>query len=200
MLKLSPAETKALTSKINTELQNINLQRHTGMPVKEITGVLVGHDLDANKVRDHIRGDEGHLHVQISDEIYFTMTWKRMESGRYEIVSYVSSQHDDRRDPYTTVMDSASKRKAKNKLNGLLEPINKTYHPGKAHAFGMIQDAIASCGLDWHEFEDRTVAGQVNGDDGRLHPPVSIGNGLFMAVTWHKMEPSGRYEITAYCS
>jgi hypothetical protein len=198
-MKLSPSETKALTVKINTELSHINLQRHTGMPVREITGVLVGHDLDAEKVRQHIQGDEGRLHVQVGSDIYFTMTWKRMESGRYEIVSYVSSQHDDHRDPYTMVMDSTSKRKAKNKLNGLLEPINKVYHPGKAHAFGMVQDAIAASGLNWHEFEDRTVAGQVNDNDGRLKPPCDIGNGLYLALAWHKME-SGRYEITAYVS
>jgi hypothetical protein len=199
MKKFSPAETKALTAKINTELQSVNLQRHIGMPLNDITGVLVRHDLDPSKVRDHVHGDEGRLHAQVSADIYFTMTWKRMESGRYEIVSYVSSQHDDYRDPYTTTMDASTKRKAKNKLNGLLMPINKTYHPGKAHAFGMIQDAIASCGLNWHEFEDRTVVGQVNDPDGRLHPPCDIGNGLYMAVSWHKME-SNHYEITAYVS
>ena len=198
-MKLSPAETKALTQKINKELDAINRERHTGMPVNQITGVLVGHDLDVTKVREHVHGDEGRLHAQISADIYFTMTWKRMESGRYEIVSYVSSQHDDHRDPYTTVMDSGTKRKARNKLNGLLVPINKLYHPGKAHAFSMVQDAIASCGLNWHEFEDRTVAGQVNDPDGRLHPPCDIGNGLYLALSWHKME-SGKYEITAYVS
>lgn len=198
-MKLSPSETKKLTGKINQELQAINLQRHTGMPLTQITGLLVGHDLDPAKVREHVHGDEGRLHVQVSPDIFFTMTWKRMESGRYEIVSYVSSQHDDHRDPYTTVMDSSSKKKAKSKLTGLLVPINKTYHPGKAHAFGMVQDAITSCGLDWHEFEDRTTAGQVNEPDGRLHPPCDIGNGLFLALAWHKME-SGRYEITAYVS
>ena len=196
---MKPADIQALVKKINTELHPINLHRHTGMPMKEITGVLVGHDLDPEKVREHVHGDEGRINVQVGFDIWFSLSWTRMESGNYEIVAYASSQHDDHRDPYTTVMDSSAKNKAKRKLTGLLVPVNKTYYQGKAAAFGVVQDAIASCGLDWHEFEDRTVAGQVNAEDGRLHPPCNIGNGLYLAMSWHKM-PSGRYEITSYVS
>ena len=119
LVKLTPSETKALVQKMNKELDKINITRHTGMPLTEITGILVGHGMDVDKVRQNVHGDEGRLHVQIAAEIFFTMTWMRMESGRYEIVSYVSSAHDDHRDPYTTVMDATSKRKAKNKLTGL---------------------------------------------------------------------------------
>lgn len=197
MAKLSPAETQALTKKVNADLQAINSQKHTGMPLKEITAILSQNNLDPKSIQEHLHGDEGRLNIQVGPEIYFSMTWYRMESGRYEIVAYVTSNHDDYRDPYTTVMDSGSKRKAKNKLNGLLEPVNKTRYQGKAQAFGVIQDAIAESGFNWHEFEDSTSAGRVNGNEGRVH--VAIGNGIYMTVTWYKME-SGKYEIVAYAS
>jgi hypothetical protein len=197
-MKLSPAETQALTKKVNADLEPINAQKHTGMPLREITLVLTKHDLDPSKVQEHLHGDEGRLHVQVGPEMWLTMTWYRLGSGRYEIVAYASSAHDDHRDPYTTVMDSTSKRKATKKLNGLLEPVNKTRYTGKAQAFGVIQDAIASCGFDWHEFEDDTVAGKVNGNEGRKH--IAIGNGIFVTVTWYKMDVTGKYEIVAYAS
>lgn len=197
MQKLSPADTKALTQRVNHDLSSINSERHTGMPMKEIAAVLVGHDLDPKPVQDHLHGDEGRLHVQVGPEIWLVLTWYRMESGRYEIVAYATSSHDDHRDPYTTVMDAATKRKNAKKLTGLLVPINKTYYQGKAAAFGCVQDAIAACGFDWHEFEDRTTGGKVNKDDDGVH--VAIGNGLYIKVSWYKM-PSGRYEITSYVS
>jgi len=195
---LTPAEAQALTKKLNAELAYVNSQKHTGMPMREISMVLTQNDLDPSKVHEHLHGDEGRLHVQVGPETFLTMTWYRMESGRYEVVAYASSNHDDHRDPYTTIMDSTAKRKATKKLNGLLEPVNKTRYPGKAAAFGVIQDAIASCGFDWHEFEDETVAGKVNGNEGRKHLP--IGNGIFITVTWYKMEVTGNYEIVAYAS
>lgn len=36
------------------------------------------------------------------------------------------------------------------------------------------------------------------GRDGRSHEPV--GEGVFLSLSWHKMEVSGRYEIVAYVS
>lgn len=197
--KLSPSQVQALTRKVNQELTSINAARHTGMPLKEITTVLADNGLDASKVQEHLHGDEGRLHVQVSDEIWLTLTWMRMSSGRYEIVAYASSQHDDHRDPYTTVMDSTTKRKQRDKLNKTLDPVNKTYYQGKGQAMGVIQDAIAACGFDWHAWEDATTAGHLPGDDGRLSHPVPIGNGIYMACSWHKMG-SGRYEIVAYAS
>jgi len=194
---MSPTEIKVLTQKVNADLNSINLARHTGMPMSEIASVLTKHGLDTKPVRDHIHADEGRLHVEVKKDIWISMTWYRLESGRYEIVIYATSNHDDHRDPYTTVMDSSSKGKAKKTLTNLLDPINKNYAKGKAEAFSKIQDAIAQTGLDWHEFEDETQAGRVKGDQGRKNIP--IGNGLYLSVSWYKM-PSGKYEIVSYVS
>lgn len=197
-MKLTPAETQALTKKVNEDLKPVNAHYHTGMPLRDITLVLTKHDLDPSQVQEHLHGDEGHLNVQVGPEIWLSLSWYRMESGRYEIVANASSTHDEHRDPYTAIMDSSTKRKNTKKLNGLLEPVNKTRYTGKGQAFGVVQDAIASCGFDWHEFEDATTAGKVNGNEGRVH--VDIGNGIFMTVTWYKMDVTGKYEIVAYAS
>ena len=35
-------------------------------------------------------GAEGRVHEHVGDGVYFTMTWYKMETGRYEVVAYVS--------------------------------------------------------------------------------------------------------------
>ena len=191
-------EIQAVTKKVNVELEKINAERHTGMPMREIATVLVNNGLDPEKIHEHLHGDEGRLHVEVGPEIYFTMTWYRMESGRFEIVAYASSVHDDHRDPYTTVMDGPTKRKAKTKLNNMLQPVTSQRQPTIAGAFGQIQDAIAACGLDWHAFEQATTNIRIE-DEGRKHIP--IGNGIFLTITWYREQgTTHKWEIVAYAS
>jgi hypothetical protein len=197
---LTPAETKNLTQKVNTELQPINKKIHAALPLRDLTTIFSDNDLDPDPIQQKLHDDEGRMHVQVGPEVWFTMTWYRFETGKFEVVAYVSSAHDDHRDPYTKVMNSSEKTAAKNKLNNkLLVPINKTYFKNTGLAFTAIKNAIAEVGFDWHEFEDSTTSGVSRGDkNNRLH--VNIGNDIYMVVTWHKMDSSGNYEIVAYAS
>ena len=193
-------EIQALTKKVNVELEKINAERHTGMPMREIAIVLVNNGLDPEKIHENVHGDEGRLNVQVGPEIYFTMSWYRMESGRFEIVARASSVHDDYRDPYTAVMNSAQKRTAKNKLNRLLRPVNAERQPTIAAAFGFIQDQIAACGFDWHAFEQATTNVSFRPGQENRKSAIPIGNGIFFTVTWYKDPSQKTWEIVAVAS
>jgi hypothetical protein len=197
---MTPTEIQKLTKKVNVELEKINAARHTGMPLTDISAVLVNNDLDPEKVREHVHGDKGRINVQVGPEVYFSLIWERMESGNYEIIAYCTSIHDDHRDPYTTVMDASTKRKAKTKLANLLQPVTSKRQPTIASAFNQIQDAIAACGFNWVAFEEATTNIHI-GDEGRFKKPLDIGNGVYFMMTWYREEGSKHgWEIVAYAS
>lgn len=59
------------------------------IPAAALSGILVNCGL--RPLEDGIYcGHDGSVHEQVGDNTWFTMTWHRMESGRFEIVAYVS--------------------------------------------------------------------------------------------------------------
>lgn len=70
--------------------------RNLGMALNAFDGALQGHDLclDRNEILDVV-GDDGRAHLSIRDEWggiagYALLTWHRMESGRFEVIGYIS--------------------------------------------------------------------------------------------------------------
>ena len=189
----SPAEVKATTQKVNKALLPYNLAYHPTLPFREISAILVENGLDPASFQ--IDGDEGRLNAHVGQDVWLTMTWYRMESGRYECVVYATSQYDDYREPYTTMMDTAERRKAKDKLNKTLAAATRTYFKSKSVAFHQILTLIQQAGLDGNEFEDVTSSSATIPGSGRV--TADIGNRLHVTVTWYRMD-SGNYEIVAY--
>jgi hypothetical protein len=83
-----------------------------------------------------------------------------------------------------------SEIKARNAVNWLLTDLNSKYHDGIPVA--AIDKVLTTCGLK------ATEPAIYCGRDGRSHEQV--GESTWLALTWHKMEVSGRYEIVAYVS
>jgi len=79
---------------------------------------------------------------------------------------------------------------AKRKVNEQLAELGRRYHDGLALAE---IDAI----LKAHGFQDMEP-GVYCGRDGRSHEQV--GPNTWLTLSWHKMEVSGLYEVTAYVS
>jgi hypothetical protein len=196
----NPTKTKRLVAELNEQLTPINRTYHTGMPLRTVISVVVGFDLNAEPIQKALYGDNGQMHVEIGQDIFLNLSWHRMEaSGNYEIVAYASSQYDDYREPYTRTMTAKERQKAKNLMNNkLLVPVGKTYYKGKAQGFGAVEEALVAAGLDYYEFQDRTMSSEVLADEGRLMG-VDVGNGIGLSVSWYRMG-SGNYEIVAYVS
>jgi hypothetical protein len=85
-------------------------------------------------------------------------------------------------------MTSKQKKAAKNAVNTALYAIN--YSDGLPVT--KIDGILSSNGFE--ETEPAIYCGR----EGRSHQPV--GFGVYLALSWYKMEPTGRYEIVAYVS
>ena len=126
----SPTDIKALVQKINQQLDPITSKFQDRVPLGDITSVLSGNGLDPKAVQNGFQhNDEGRLHVSVGNDVYFTMTWYKFENtGRYEIVAYASSLHDDTKTP-AKVMTPAGKAQGRSTdpLNKQLEAIGRKY-------------------------------------------------------------------------
>lgn len=85
---------------------------------------------------------------------------------------------------------SRAERSARNFANEALAELSKRYHDG-------IPIREIDVILVLWEF-DATEAAIYCGRDGKSHEQV--GPNTWLSLTWHKMEETGRYEITAYLS
>jgi hypothetical protein len=85
---------KTLLKKINTDLHKLTSNKYfPEIPLKSIDTILTHYGL--NKLEDGIyTGQSGEFVENVGktwgNNVYLRMTWYRMESGRYEIVAYVS--------------------------------------------------------------------------------------------------------------
>jgi hypothetical protein len=61
------------------------------IPLAELQQIFLEMGLDISVLQGIFTGHEGRMHERIGQsELWFTMTWFRMGSGKFEIVCYVS--------------------------------------------------------------------------------------------------------------
>jgi hypothetical protein len=84
----------------------------------------------------------------------------------------------------------ANTRKAGKKVNNALFDLCKIYHQGIP--LDSIDEILTSNGF--HSLEEGIYCGR----DGKINE--EIGGGVYLALTWHKMDVTGSYEIVAYVS
>ena len=87
-------------------------------------------------------------------------------------------------------MDAKTERKARKVVNKQLAVICSLYHNGLP--ISMIDAILTAQGFN------ATEPGIYCGRDGHDHSQV--GEKTWLTLNWHKMEVTGRYEITAYVS
>lgn len=75
--------------KANAELQKL-ANYHDGLPIAAIDDILGRHGFNPMEPAIYC-GRDGQVHEQVGAFSWMSMTWHKMEeSGRYEIVAYVS--------------------------------------------------------------------------------------------------------------
>ena len=82
-------ELKKATKRVNDQLYNLGLQYWNYLPIFEIDSILVEFGFDATEPAIYC-GREGNTHEPVGDGKFLSMTWHKMESGRYEIVAYLN--------------------------------------------------------------------------------------------------------------
>jgi hypothetical protein len=75
-------------SRVNRELQQLPIY-NDGLPISLIDDILTKHGFNATEPAIYC-GREGTSNAQVGDRTYLSLTWYKMESGRYEVVTYVS--------------------------------------------------------------------------------------------------------------
>ena len=76
---------------VNKVLADMSKEYHVGLPVREISELLNKHGFDGSAMDGIYTGHDGKIHEKVGERSWISMTWHKMEeSGRYEIVAYVS--------------------------------------------------------------------------------------------------------------
>jgi len=84
-------ETKKARKRVNAALALMGRIYHTGLPLDAICKLLTENGFNPSELDGIYCGHDGRIgSVSVSNYTYFAMTWHRMESGRFEVVAYVS--------------------------------------------------------------------------------------------------------------
>lgn len=77
------------TQRVNEVLYKFGRVYHDSVPLAELSALLRWNGFDGLDIF-LVCGREGRLHESVGRNRWFTLTWYKMESGRYEIVAYLS--------------------------------------------------------------------------------------------------------------
>jgi hypothetical protein len=79
---------RKMRSHVSRKLQALPIY-HDGLPLTEFDNILASEGFSELEGAIYC-GRDGQSHVQVGSKTWFTFTWHKMESGRYEVVAYVS--------------------------------------------------------------------------------------------------------------
>jgi hypothetical protein len=86
----STATENANRRRANNKLTAINREYHDGLPLAQINAILTKHGFSVMEASIYC-GRDGHTHEQVGLQTWLSLTWHKMEeTGRYEIVAYLS--------------------------------------------------------------------------------------------------------------
>lgn len=78
-----------LTKQANEALYKLGLTYHESIPLAVIDAILSAADLNPLEAMI-LCGREGRINEPVGDNLYLTLNWFKMTSGRYEIVAYIN--------------------------------------------------------------------------------------------------------------
>jgi hypothetical protein len=79
---------RKMRTRVSRKLQALPIY-HDGLPIQQIDEILDSCGFSATESAIYC-GREGSATHQVGRNTFLAMTWYKMESGRYEIVAYVS--------------------------------------------------------------------------------------------------------------
>jgi hypothetical protein len=86
---MSTAEARRNRKRVSRELQQLPIY-HDGLPIREFDAILEKHGFEATEPAIYC-GRQGSANCPVGFNTFLAFTWYKMEqTGRYEIVAYVS--------------------------------------------------------------------------------------------------------------
>jgi hypothetical protein len=87
--RYTAAEVRHATRSVNERLHQLGRTYHPSVPLDEVSHWLRAFGF--NELEPMLLcGREGRLHEFVGNNRWLALTWYKMESGRYEVVAYVS--------------------------------------------------------------------------------------------------------------
>lgn len=74
---------------VNNELSNLGKKYHDGLPIQQIDDILDAYDFKETEPAIYC-GRDGRTNEKVGDRTWLSLSWHKMDSGRYEVVAYVS--------------------------------------------------------------------------------------------------------------
>ena len=91
VLEVPEASLRVRTRRANNEIHALTTNRYfDGIPTSEMAEILNRHGFTGDATMEGIYcGHEGRMSELAGENRYFTMSWYRMTSGRFEIIAYL---------------------------------------------------------------------------------------------------------------
>jgi hypothetical protein len=87
--RVAANQLKRDTRAVNDALYGMGRTYHDGVPLTTVSELLVHYGFDA--LEDMLLcGHVGSFNAEVGRNRFLTLSWYRMESGRYEVVAYVN--------------------------------------------------------------------------------------------------------------
>lgn len=76
--------------KVNAVLHGLGLAYHDSLPICTIDDVLLANGFNATEPAIYCGRDGNCSPMQVGEFTWLSLSWHKMESGRYEVTAYVS--------------------------------------------------------------------------------------------------------------
>jgi hypothetical protein len=88
---VSKGDEKKARDFVNKELEVLTYNNYfESLPIQDIANILTKYGFNTEELHGIYVGREGRVHDQVGPNTWIVITWHKMESGRYEVGSYVS--------------------------------------------------------------------------------------------------------------
>lgn len=87
---MTAQEERVARRRVNDKLYDLGLVYHDSLPMKAIDDVLVENGFKATEPAIYCGRDAQCSPMQVGAYTWLSLSWHKMESGRYEVTAYVS--------------------------------------------------------------------------------------------------------------
>jgi hypothetical protein len=86
---MNATEERKARGRVNTLLWELCRDYQDGLPLQRIATILQANNF-ADLADGIYCGRDGQIHEKVGERTWFVLTWHKMQSGRYEVIAYVS--------------------------------------------------------------------------------------------------------------
>jgi len=90
MTVMTAQQERVARRKVNAALHELGRVYHDGLPIAQIDAALSANGFDETEPAIYCGRDGSCSPMQVGARTWLSLSWHKMESGRYEVTAYVS--------------------------------------------------------------------------------------------------------------